>query len=182
MNKNKILIWSIVILVLLNVSTIATILYHNYQEKIEKEDIVVDTQGQNPLNGRYFRQTLKFTDSQMEVFREVNHEFRPNANRIIIKIDSLKSEMFAEIKKNVSDTVRLNALALETGHLHAQLKRETNRFYLRIKAVCTPQQLEKLQDAFSPLFRDESCPGNGQGRQGRGRGQENGFRNQKIHK
>ena len=123
MNKNTILIWSVVILAILNVSTIATIVYHNYQERIEKQDIVLDTQGQNPLNGKYFRQTLGFTDSQMEVFREVNHEFRPNANRIIIKIDSLKREMFTEIKRPSSDTVRLNALALETGNLHAQLKR-----------------------------------------------------------
>ena len=180
MNKNTILTWIVAILVLLNVSTIATILYHNYQEKIEKQSIVLDTQGQNPLNGRYFRQTLEFTDAQMEVFRTVNHEFRPNTNRIIIKIDSLKKEMFAEIKKPVSDTVKLNTLAIETGNLHAQLKRETNVFYLKIKAVCTPEQLEKLQDAFSPLFRNESCQGNEQDRQGknRGRGQGNGFRNQ----
>jgi len=177
MNKKSILIWLVVILVFLNVSTIATILYHNYQEKIEKQNIVLDTQGQNPLNGRYFRQTLEFSDSQMEVFREVNREFRPNANRIILKIDSLKKEMFVEIKKTVSDTIKLNALALETGNLHAELKRETNRFYLKIKTVCTPSQLEKLQDAFSPLFRNESCTGNGQGRQGRGREQGNGFRN-----
>jgi Spy/CpxP family protein refolding chaperone len=178
MNKNTILTWTVVILVILNVSTIATILYHNFQEKIEKQSIVLDTQGQNPLNGRYFRQTLEFTDAQMEVFRTVNHEFRPNANSIIIKIDSLKKEMFAEIKKPVSDTVKLNTLAVETGNLHAQLKRETNGFYLKIKAVCTPEQLEKLQDAFSPLFRNEPCQGNGQGRQGKGRGQGNGFRNQ----
>jgi len=178
MNKNTILTWAVVILVLLNVSTIATILYHNYQEKIEKQDIVLDTEGQNPLNGRYFRQTLGFTDTQMEVFRVVNHEFRPNANNIILRIDSLKSEMFTEIKKPVSDTIKLNALALETGKLHAELKRETNRFYLKIKAVCTASQLEKLQDAFSPLFRNEPCQGNGQGRHGRGRGQGNGFRNQ----
>ncbi|MEI7503741.1 MAG: hypothetical protein WCJ61_10700 [Paludibacter sp.] len=178
MNKHTILIWTVVILVILNVSTIATILYHNYQEKTEKQDIVLDTQGQNPLNGRYFRQTLGFTNSQMEVFRTVNHKFRPNANGIIIKIDSLKKEMFTEIKKPISDTVRLNALALETGILHAQLKRETNRFYLKIKAVCTPGQLDKLQDAFSPLFRNEPCQGNGQACKGSGRGKGNGFRNQ----
>ena len=182
MNKHTILKWSVVILVLLNVSTIATILYHKYQEKIEKQDLILDTQGQNPLNGRYFRQTLGFTDSQMDVFRTVNHKFRPNANGIIIKIDSLKKEMFAEIRKPVSDTVRLNALALETGNLHAQLKRETNRFYLKIKAACTPEQIEKLQDAFSPLFKNEPCQGNGRGHQGRGRGQGNGFRNQQIYK
>ena len=178
MNKNTILTWAIAILVILNVSTIATIVYHNYHEKIENQNIVLDTQGQNPLNGRYFRQTIGFNDSQMEVFRTVNHKFRPNANSIIIKIDSLKKEMFAEIKKPVSDTVRLNTLAQETGNLHAQLKRETNQFYLKIKAVCTPLQLEKLQDAFSPLFRNEPCQGNGQACKGKGRGNGNGFRNQ----
>ena len=178
MNKHTILIWTVVTLLILNMSTIATILYHNYQEKIEKQDIILDNEGQNPLNGRYFRQTLGFTNSQMKVFREVNHEFRPNANNIIIKIDSLKSEMFAEIKNPVSDTVKLNTLALETGHLHAELKRETNRFYLKIKAVCTPEQLEKLQEALSPLFRNEPCNRNGQDRQGRGQGNGNGFRNQ----
>lgn len=182
MNKQTALIWTVVILVILNVSTVATILYHNYQEKIEQQDIVLDTEGQNPLNGRYFRQTLGFTESQMEVFREVNHEFRPNANRIVIQIDSLKNEMFSEIKKPVSDTAKLNVLARETGNLHAELKRETNKFYLKIKAVCTPEQLEKLQDAFRPLFSNEPCRRNGQGRQGRGRGQGNGFRNQQINK
>jgi Spy/CpxP family protein refolding chaperone len=178
MNKQTTLIWTVVILVILNVSTVATILYHNYQEKIEQQDIVLDTEGQNPLNGRYFRQTLGFTESQMEVFREVNHEFRPNANSIIIKIDSLKNEMFAEIKKPVSDTGKLDALAIETGNLHSELKRVTNKFYLKIKAVCTPEQLEKLQEAFKPLFSNQPCKGNGVGRQGRGRGQGNGFRNQ----
>lgn len=178
MNKHTILIWSVVILVILNVSTIATIVYHNYHEKIENQNIVLDTQGQNPLNGRYFRQTIGFNDSQMEVFREVNCKFRPNANTIILRIDSLKNEMFAEIKKPVSDTIKLNVLAIETGKLHAELKQETNGFYLKIKAVCTPVQLEKLQNAFSPLFRNEPCQGNGQGSHGRGRGQGNGFRNQ----
>jgi Spy/CpxP family protein refolding chaperone len=179
MNKQTILIWTIVVLVILNMSTVATILYHNYQDNIGQQSIVLDTEGQNPLNGRYFRQTLGFTTSQMEVFRQVNHEFRPNANSIIIKIDSLKSEMFSEIKKPACDTVKLNALALETGKLHTELKQETNRFYLKIKAVCTPEQLDKLQDAFSPLFRNEPCNGDGQGR--RGKGQGNGFRNQQIN-
>jgi Spy/CpxP family protein refolding chaperone len=86
--------------------------------------------------------------------------------------------MYAEIKKPVSDTVKLNTLAMETGNLHAELKQETNRFYLKIKAVCTPVQLEKLQNAFSPLFRNEPCQENGQGRQGRGSVNGNGFRNQ----
>lgn len=181
MNKTKLLIWAVVLLVVLNLTTIGTILYHNYRESIDNKDIVLDVQGNNMLNGRFFRQTMGFNDTQMEVFRKTNREFRPKANEIILQIDSLKNEMFIELKKTKSDTIKLNVLSNETGVLHAKLKRETNRFYLKIKTVCTPQQLEQLQITFTPLFRNESCDGRGMNRQGKGRGQGNGFRNQQIN-
>jgi len=171
MNKTKLLIWSVVLLVILNLTTIGTILYHNYREKADNKTIVLNTEGNNMLNGRFFRQTLGFNEAQMDVFRNANREFRPKANGIILQIDSLKNEMFTELKKTKSDTVKLNALSHETGNLHAELKQETNRFYLKIKTVCTPQQLEQLQTTFTPLFRNAACDGKGMGGQGRRRGQ-----------
>jgi len=177
MNKIKILIWAVVLLVVLNLSTIGTILYHNYTESANSKTVVITTEGTNMLNGRFFKQTLGFNNTQMVTFREANREFRPNANRIISQIDSLKNEMFTELKKTKSDTIKLNKLSLETGALHADLKKETNRFYLKIKTVCTPQQLEQLQTTFTPLFRNPACDGKGMG-QGKGKCQGNGFRNQ----
>jgi len=182
MNKTKLLIWIVALLVILNITTIGTILYHNYMESIDSKNIVLDTEGEAMLNGRYFAQTLGFDDSQMEVFREANHEFRPNANRIILQIDSLKNELFTELKKVKSDSIKLEVLSRKTGDLHAELKRETNKFYLKIKTVCTAQQLEQLQTSFTPLFRNESCNRRGMNRQGQGRGHGNGFRNQQINK
>ena len=178
MNKTKLLIWAVVLLVVLNVTTIGTILYHNYTESVNSKTIVITAEGTNMLNGRFFRQTLGFDNAQMVTFREANREFRPKANRIIYQIDSLKNEMFTELKKTKSDTIKLNRLSLETGALHADLKKETNRFYLKIKTVCTPEQLEQLQTTFTPLFRNPACDGTGIGRQGRGKCQRNGFRNQ----
>jgi len=182
MNKTKLLIWSVVLLLVLNITTIGTILYHNNKENVNSKTIVINSEGNNMLNGRFFRQTLSFDEKQMDVFRTANREFRPNANRIILKIDSLKTEMFAELKKSQSDTNKLDQLSRDTGILHAELKRETNRFYLKIKTVCTPEQLEKLQITFTPLFRNEPCNGDGMNRQGKGKCQENGFRNQQINK
>jgi len=181
MNKTKLLSWIVALLVILNLTTIGTILYHNYREVINSKTIVLDTEGNNMLNGRYFRQTLGFDDSQMEVFREANHAFRPKANEIIFQIDSLKKEMFTELKKDKSDSAKLEILSRKTGDLHAELKRETNKFYLKIKTVCTAQQLEQLQATFTPLFRNEPCVGKGMNRQGKGRAHGNGFRNQQIN-
>jgi len=181
MNKTKLLTWAVVLLVVLNLTTIATILYHNYKESAEKETIVLGNESNDRLNGRFFRQTLGFNNKQMETFRDANREFRPNANTIIFQIDSLKSEMFTELEKTHSDSLRLNNLSRETGNLHAELKIETNRFYLKIKSVCTPEQLKKLQITFTPLFRNVPCDGKGMGGQGKGRGIGNGFRNQQIN-
>jgi len=176
MNKTKLLTWAVILLVVLNITTISTILYHNYSESANSKTVVVSTEGSNMLNGRFFRQTLGFNQTKMNVFREANQEFRPKANGIILQIDSLKNEMFIELKKTKSDTVKLNNLSIETGTLHAELKRETNRFYLKIKTVCTSKQLEQLQTTFTPLFQREPC--NGRGMNGKGKCQGNGFRNQ----
>lgn len=176
MNKITLLIWTVVLLVILNLTTIGTILYHNYRENIDTKNIVLNAEGNTMLNGRFFRQTLGFNEEQMDVFRKANREFRPKANTIILQIDSLKSEMFTELKKSQSDTVRLNKLSLETGALHSELKEETNRYYLKIKRVCTPEQLDKLQITFTPLFRNEPCNGNGINSKRNCR--KNGFRNQ----
>ncbi|MDR3653820.1 MAG: hypothetical protein P4L34_12735 [Paludibacter sp.] len=179
MNKIKILSWTVVVLIVLNLTTIGTILYHNYRESTDKV-VEINVERKNMINGKFFRQTLGFNQNQMQVFREANHEFRPKANKIIFSIDSLKNEMFTELKKAKSDTIRLNFLSRETGNLHAELKRETNRFYLKIKMVCTPEQLNKLQMDFSPLYKSESYNGDGRGHKGNGNGNRNGngFRNQ----
>lgn len=175
MNKMKLLTWAVVLLVVLNLTTVGTLLYHNYNETTKNDTVVLSSEGGAMLNGRFFRQTIGFDDGQMVTFREANREFRPKANRIVVQIDSLKGEMFSELKKTNPDTIRLNKLSLQTGALHADLKKETNRFYLKIKAVCTPGQLEQLQITFTPLFRTPACDGRGMGR---GRWHGNGFRNQ----
>jgi Spy/CpxP family protein refolding chaperone len=176
MNKTKLLTWAVVLLVVLNLTTVGTLLYHKYNETTDNTPVVLSSGGGGSmLNGRFFRQTLGFNAEQMDVFREANRKFRPRANKIVFQIDSLKGEMFSELKKTKPDMVKLNELEAETGTLHAELKKETNQFYLKIKTVCTPRQLEQLQITFTPLYRTPACDGQGMGR---GRWHGNGFRNQ----
>lgn len=157
MNNNKSLIGTIILLLLLNITTVGTILYKNHSKSNEDKSIVLNAEGNNLLNCHFIKETVGFDHKQMQQFRSANLEFRPKANTIILQIDTLKNKMFAELKKTNSDTLKLNAFAYQTGVLHAELKRETNRFYLKIKTICTPQQLNKLQNTFSPLFCKGSC-------------------------
>jgi GTPase SAR1 family protein len=169
MNKVKMLQWIVVLLLLLNLSTIAGIVYHNYQEKNNDELLISDSQNESRLNGRYFRQTLGFDNEQMEAFRAANRLFQPKANAIIISIDSLKNDIFEELKKSNPDTEKLNRLSEGIGLKHTALKKETNQFYLNIKQVCNPSQKELLNEVFSPLFKNKYTAGPGFNRDRKGK-------------
>lgn len=161
MNKTKTLQWLVALLILLNLSTIASILYHNYQEKTDNDVLVFDVGNENRLNGRYFRQTLGFDNNQMDAFREANRSFQPKANMIIFSIDSIKNNIFIELKKDSPDTILLGQLSENIGQQHADLKKATNQFYLKIKSVCTSEQKEQLNEVFSPLFKNKFAGGQG---------------------
>lgn len=155
MNKTiKILWWGIILLVILNLTTIGTILFRNRESSRENIAIVLDENLQNPLTGRFFRQTLGFSDTQMELFREANQTFQYAANDLIYEMDSLKNEMFTELNRPSPDSTRLNELSDHVGSHHAELKKITNNFYLKLKSVCDSTQCAQLQKEFLPLFRD----------------------------
>lgn len=155
MNKVKTLRWFVVLLVLLNLSTIISIVYHKYQETGDNDVIVFDASSESRLNGRYFRQTLGFNNNQMEAFRQANRTFQPKANAIIFRIDSMKNDVFTELKNDNSDTVKLGHLSENIGIQHSALKKAINQFYLEIKDVCTTEQKEQLNEVFSPLFKNQ---------------------------
>lgn len=174
MNKKNILIWLVVLLAVLNISTITTIVIHNRQESEENQTFSMDNDGQNLLNGRYMRQVVGFDNEQMDSFRNAKHEFQPVANQIILNIDSLKNEMFNELNNEITDTIKLNLLSDQIGVLHADLKKKTYAFYLTVKTICKPEQHEKLKQIFTPLYRNipDDCKNQN------GMGKRNGFRNQ----
>lgn len=177
MNKKRVLVWIIILLALLNLTTIGTIIYHARKEKKAADTVAVTGVQGNPLNGSFFRNELGFDDEQMEVFRVANQQFRPASNEIIFTIDSLKHQLFVELNKERVDTSKTNQLSREVGALHAQLKDETNTFYLKLKEIATPEQTIKLQEAFEPLFYQDGVNNFGKRRgQGRGHGQRYRYR------
>lgn len=154
--RTQILTWAVILLLITNGVTIATILYHNYKEKKNKESITITSpRGNNMINGRFLRQELGFDQMQMNVFRIANQEFRPRAMLITGNIDSLKNEMFGELRKAKPDTAKLDNLSKLVGQLHGQLKHETYTFYLQLKNICSPEQQAELEKAFLPLFKNE---------------------------
>lgn len=159
-NKTKIAWWIVILLVILNITTISTIIVHNYNEKQADESIIIEPDSK-PINGKYFRHELGFDNDQMEVFRQSNRTFRQQANRTVSEINLQKELMFTELQATDPDTVKLYEISKEIGRLHTELKEVTVQFYLSLNKVCTSEQKEKMKEIFTPLFIDLPISNNG---------------------
>jgi len=176
------MIWAIVTLAVLNVSTLTTILYHKYQsektETVSTSDPKQLETDSEKFSGRYFRDQLKLNSEQMDKFKEMNPVFRPKARRITIELAEKRKQMLVEMSAANSDTTKLNALSDSIGQLHGDLKKITYRYYMEIKGICDPEQQRILEQLFGEMFTNDSQlgnPGNG-GPRGGGQGRRQGRR------
>lgn len=153
MNKTKILWLIIIVLAVLNITTIATIII----QKKNVEGIIFEPDSK-PITEECFREGLNFDNNQMEVYINNNKIFRQQANRIIQSINDQKEAMFSELQNCEPDTLKLKKLSEEIGTLHAELKYVTVKFYLSLNEVCNTEQKEQQKNIFKPLFDKTPLP------------------------
>lgn len=153
-NRAKIYLWLIVILVVTNLVTIGSVLYHVYAEKSmpakPSEEIPAEQRT------RFFSGQLNLDTIQINSFRDLNRSFNRTANPITRQLEQLRLEMLNEMTSSDPDTVLLNDLAREIGNLHTELKKATIDFYLQMKTVCSEEQQIKLYQLFQSMLNPEN--------------------------
>ena len=177
-NKYKWMVWAIVILALMNITTFLTILYNRNESgrpATVPEAGQIRTEVTSPqYSGRYFRDQLGLNNEQMNRFVEINPEFRQSVRTVNIELDRKRNRMFTEMNSKSCDTSRLNVLSDSIGILHADLKKLTYRYYMDLRDICNEQQKEKLGQMFNEIFAGDL----GMGQYGRGgqQGRRRGWR------
>ncbi len=160
--KYSILVWVTVALVVLNLSTLATIFFNRYKDSKNEESApgrtAVSASRQERFSGRYFREHLNLNPEQLDEFQKFNPVFRKNAREINIRLSEMRSEMLDEMAGKDIDTARLNELSDSIGLMHSNLKKLTYRYYLDMRKICSPEQYPLLEEMFSETF-NEGMPG-----------------------
>lgn len=153
-NKNKILIWIIIILLAINVSTVVTIAYHFYnhdnigmKRMLHKKQIRIP----NKRFGRFMHRELNLSKSQNEKMRKFLNNYRHNAMKITEEMREKRNEIFEELSKDIPDTMKLYKNAEDIGNLHKQLKYQTIKHYLNMKSVCNKQQQQILLKMYKSM-------------------------------
>ena len=151
-NKNKILIWIIIILLAVNVSTVATIAYHFYNHnKTERINRKRQIRIPNKRFGRFMYQELNLTRPQRKQFQEFRHNYQHNAMMLTTEMREKRNEIFEELSKEDPDTIKLYQMSEDIGDFHKTLKYQTIKHYLNMKCVCNKQQQKKLLKIFKAM-------------------------------
>ena len=153
------MVWAIIALAVMNISTIVTIVY-NQRESGKDDPIVITANNQTvdesmKYSGRYFRDQLNLRRDQMSEFVQFNPSFRQKMMTININLGRVRKEMLTEMCAEKSDINKLNLYSDSIGYLHSDLKKLTYRYYIDIKNICTPVQQEKLKQMFVEMFEND---------------------------
>ncbi len=169
MNKTRLLIWIIIILVAVNVAAIVSGLVFSSERKNRfpaRTDI--------PFNQRadVFRGQLDLNDSQKQSFTIFNREFNQRAREITGKMNSFRIQMVEEMAATNPDSARIDSICVRIGMLHTELKRATVDYYMKMKSVCTSEQQLELNRFFERIINADKGEGmkQGRGRPGRSKG------------
>jgi len=167
MNKTRLLIWIIIVLIAVNLATIISgIIYSSKRRNAEPARTEV------PFNQRvdFFNNQLGLTLEQNDYFMEFNREFNQEARVLTNKMNSLRYGMLKEMAASNPDELKLDEICIDIGKLHSQLKSATVDYYLKMKSICDTQQQELLNRLFESLLDpDGIIYGRGRGGLGRGR-------------
>jgi len=150
----RLLSWLVVILLVTNMATVATVFYHTHRGEAAKTD-QVESNVPGDRRTRFFKDQLNLDDEQLVPFREANRRFNRHARGITENMGQLRSEMLDELFADSVDRKDLQEIARKVGMEHEQLKMATCDFYLELKSICNKEQKVKLASIFQSLLNSD---------------------------
>ncbi|NOZ45457.1 MAG: hypothetical protein GXO79_01595 [Chlorobi bacterium] len=138
-SNSKIYLWIIIILLIFNVSTIGTIFYHNYMRR--KCELMNKP---FPPPPQFLRHNPHFKDFHANKHHKFLNQYKTEAKEITMQLHDKRIELLNALSADTADTIYLHQLADEFGILHKDLKMLTIDFYLKNKAISTPDEQKEL--------------------------------------
>lgn len=155
-NKKRLLIAAIILLLVINISALATFLFTTNLKQKRFEDIR-KTREQIEFNGmhKFLKDELKLNEEQFQIFREAGKKYFRQNREIAQKLDDKRLEFINELTSNQPDDIKLDKISREIGELHYELKKNTIDHYFDLKKICNPEQQKTMDKLFMQMIQKE---------------------------
>lgn len=168
--KKRLLIGTIIVLLIINISALSTMIYHNKLDHKRYEDVThVQDEIRERGMRRYLQQELNLSEEQLAEFHKINTKFSSNTREITYQLSTKRHDMMNEIAKLNPNLNKLDQIADDIGELHYDLKRETIHHFLELKDICNDEQQRTLQKMFLQMLSHQDRERMERGPHGKGR-------------
>ncbi|MDP2422913.1 MAG: periplasmic heavy metal sensor [Bacteroidales bacterium] len=161
--KKEILFWALIVLTLVNVALLATILWHKPPRQKHGETTThrMFNPGDSAMaeKGWQWQKKIGLEPEQHEKIQLIRKEYRKTAGELMEQMRQKHAEIFEELQKDNPDTIKLDAMAVESGQLQSKMRRESIKHILEIKSITTPEQQRRMMEFMRKHLSCEQKPG-----------------------
>jgi hypothetical protein len=156
-SKRKILIWVVIILVIINISSLATIWFHRIQNKrtnrteIRDQRVPRETRNRDRRNNgqdmrrefsRRFQNDLNLTDTQSTAVDSIHSHYFDQRRELTQNLAALKSKLDEELASVQLDQDSLDMLITEQSSYFNDLNNNAVQMNLAIRTVLNEEQVK----------------------------------------
>jgi protein CpxP len=147
--KNQLIFWVLIILVVINVSALASFFL------LTKPQTPAPCCPPEEQQCVAFRDELDLSAAQIKEVNILNKNYRESAEPVVAAIKETREAILTELERSAPDTMSINTLTNRLAILQVKIQKENIKQYSELRRVCTPEQAQRL----SALFRDlYGCP------------------------
>jgi hypothetical protein len=141
--ENKILSLLILLLVVMNISTIGFCwILWNKMEHHQNGSFGI--QNPPPIQRNIIEDQLQLNAEQRKQFNDLLEQHFASRKVIDDKINSLRDQLFDLVKNDKPDTVAMHSIGVKIGELEAQKQLEIVKHFAALRLVCDKEQKEKF--------------------------------------
>lgn len=145
-NNNRIVFWILILLVIVNISALAT--YFVFMRKTTIEPLPHS----GLKKGIVLQKELALTTEQSLVVNKINSTYQVSSEPIVKAIREKKAELLDELAKEDTDSVVLVKLTNDIVNEQKKLQIANIKQFLDLKKVCTSEQTLKLSQIYAGLY------------------------------
>lgn len=147
--KNRIRNWLLVFLLVTNIATVGSILYHNWKFK----QMMSKTDTHRRLK-EFINTDLNFSEEQKAKLEEDKKNIRTKKENLYEQLENYRVLVYNEFSKVTPAVVVIDSIALQTGVTYAEINKSSIEQYYSLFALCNTEQKTKLAKFFKDMADD----------------------------
>ena len=165
--KRKIWIWVVIILVVVNVTSLATIGYHRYQVRHKntaemrdgraKADRYQQRKGERRTYSERYRQALNLSELQTGQMDSIQSYYEQERRKVSREMGQLRRELSQELTKVTINQTRLIELSEEQALLFNKMNENTITLNMAIRSILLPEQIPAYIEQLKKMERSREA-------------------------